>query len=87
MPMTSGEIPWNYFPQDPPGILITIQGWEKKAAFAPDAELKEDSALTSFEVQEKPAVAEVKVGVISILVHQLKQFRIQDLHKEKVAKG
>lgn len=27
------------------------------------------------------------MGVISILVHQFKQFGIQDLHKEKVVKG
>ncbi len=37
--------------------------------------------LTSFEVQEKPAVAEVEMGVISILMHELKQLWVKDLKK------
>lgn len=37
---------------------------------------------TSLEVQKEPAVAEVEVGVVSVLVHELKQLRIQDLYKK-----
>lgn len=33
-------------------------------------------AHTSLEVQEKPSVAEVEMGVITILVHQLKELRV-----------
>lgn len=36
-------------------------------------------ASTSFEVQQEPTVAEVEVGVVSVLLHQLKQLRIQNL--------
>lgn len=36
-------------------------------------------SLTSFEVQQKPPVAEVEVGVVSVLLHQLKQLRVQNL--------
>lgn len=35
--------------------------------------------ITSLEVQKKPAIAEVEVGIVSILLHQLKQLRVQDL--------
>lgn len=35
--------------------------------------------LTSFEIQEEPAIAEIEVGVVSILVHVLKQLRVQNL--------
>ena len=34
---------------------------------------------TSLEVQKEPAVAEVEVGVVSVLVHELKQLRVKDL--------
>lgn len=81
VPITSGESPRNYFPQKSTWNFNQDLEIKKAAAF------NADSPLTSFEVQEKPAVAEVKVGVISILVHQFKQFRIQDLHKEKAVKG
>ena len=38
--------------------------------------------LTSLEVEQKPAVAEVEVGVVSVLVHVLEEFWVQDLsHK------
>lgn len=42
-------------------------------------------AHTSLEVQEKPSVAEVEMGVITILVHQLKELRVQNLPRK--AKG
>lgn len=34
---------------------------------------------TSFKVEQKPPVAEVEVGVVPVLLHQLKQLRIQNL--------
>lgn len=34
---------------------------------------------TSFEVKQKPTIAEVEVSVVSILLHQLKQLRVQNL--------
>lgn len=34
---------------------------------------------TSFKVEQEPPVAEVEVGVVSVLLHQLKQLRIQNL--------
>lgn len=40
--------------------------------------------FTSLEVEEEPAVAEVEVGVVSVLVHQLKQLRVQDLCTEEI---
>lgn len=49
MPITSGEIPWNYFPQKSTWNFNQYLGI-KKAAFAPDAALDADSPLTSFEV-------------------------------------
>lgn len=36
-------------------------------------------AHTSLEVQEEPSVAEVEVSVITVLVHQLEELRVQDL--------
>lgn len=42
-------------------------------------------AHTSLEVQEKPSVAEVEVSVITVLVHQLKELRVQNLPSK--AKG
>lgn len=38
---------------------------------------------TSFEVEKKPAVTEVEVGVVSILLHKFKQLGVQDLFVEK----
>lgn len=38
-------------------------------------------ALTSLEVQEEPAVAEVEVCVVSVLLHQLKELRVQNLKR------
>lgn len=38
--------------------------------------------LTSFKVKKEPTVTEVEVSVVSILLHQLKQFRVQDLSME-----
>ena len=35
----------------------------------------------SFEVKQKPAIAKVKVGVVTIRMHQFKQFRIEDLNQ------
>ena len=35
---------------------------------------------TSLEVEKEPAVAEVEVSVVSVLMHVLKQFRVEDLH-------
>lgn len=35
--------------------------------------------ITSFEVEQKPAIAEVEVSVVSVLLHQLKQLRVQNL--------
>lgn len=81
MPVTLGE---NYFPQN---ILQTFTTNYKKSCICSTCGASRRLALTSFKVQEKPAVAEVKVGVISILVHQFKQFRIQDLHKDKDVEG
>lgn len=37
------------------------------------------SRATSFEVQQEPAIAEVEVSVVSVLLHQLKQLRVQNL--------
>lgn len=37
------------------------------------------SRITSFKVEQKPAIAEVKVSVVSVLLHQLKQLRVQNL--------
>lgn len=34
---------------------------------------------TSFEIQQEPAVAKVEVGVITVLMHQLEELRVQDL--------
>lgn len=38
-----------------------------------------DVFFTSLEVQKEPAVTEVEVSVISVLLHQFKQLRVQDL--------
>lgn len=38
--------------------------------------------FTSLEVQQEPAVAEVEVGVVSVLLHQFKQLRVQNLTSE-----
>lgn len=35
--------------------------------------------ITSFKVEQKPAIAEVEVSVVSVLLHQLKQLRVQNL--------
>ena len=40
-------------------------------------------SLTSLEVQQEPAVAEVEVGVVPVLVHQLKELRVQDLEVQR----
>lgn len=40
--------------------------------------------FTSLEVEEEPAVAEVEVGVVSVLVHQLEKLRVQDLCTEGI---
>lgn len=37
---------------------------------------------TSFEVEKKPTITEVEVSVVSVLLHQFKQLRIQNLLKE-----
>lgn len=42
---------------------------------------------TSFEVQQEPPVAEVEVGVVAVLLHQLKQLRIQNLLGRKRAEA
>lgn len=42
-------------------------------------------AHTSLEVQEKPSVAEVEMSVVTILVHQLEELRVQNLPRK--AKG
>lgn len=39
--------------------------------------------FTSLEIQQEPAVAEVEVSVIAILLHQFKQLRVQDLTGEE----
>lgn len=39
-------------------------------------------AHTSLEVQEKPSVAEVEMSVITILVHQLEELRVQNLPRK-----
>lgn len=36
-------------------------------------------SITSFEVKQKPAITEVEVSVVSVLLHQFKQLRVQDL--------
>lgn len=41
-----------------------------------------DVLFTSLEVQQEPAVTEVEVSVISVLLHQFKQLRVQDLTSE-----
>lgn len=43
------------------------------------------SAHTSLEVQEKPPVAEVEVSVVTVLVHQLEELRVQDLMRKAKA--
>ena len=43
--------------------------------------------LTSFEIQEKPSITEVKVGVVSILMHQFKHLGVQDLIQKKKTKA
>lgn len=35
--------------------------------------------ITSFEVEQKPTIAEVEVSIVSILLHQLKQLGVQNL--------
>ena len=35
--------------------------------------------LTSLEVEEEPAIAEVEVRVVAVLMHVLKQLGVQDL--------
>ena len=42
------------------------------------------SVLTSLEVEQEPPVAEVEVGVVPILVHQLKHLTVQDLKGKKI---
>jgi len=37
------------------------------------------SAVTSFEVEQKPSVTEVEVSVVAVLSHVVKQLRVQDL--------
>lgn len=37
------------------------------------------SRKTSFKVQQEPAIAEVEVSVVSVLLHQLKELRVQNL--------
>ena len=39
--------------------------------------------FTSFKVQQEPPVTEVEVSVVSVLLHQLKQLRIQDLNRNR----
>ena len=36
---------------------------------------------TSLEIQEEPAVAEVKMGIVAVRLHQLEQLGVQDLNK------
>lgn len=38
--------------------------------------------FTSLEVQQEPAVTEVEVSVVSVLLHQLEQLRVQNLPSE-----
>lgn len=38
---------------------------------------------TSLKIQKEPAVAEVEMGVVPVLVHQLKQLRVQNLFGRK----
>lgn len=38
--------------------------------------LHSPSRLTSLKVQQEPAIAEVEVSVVSVLLHQLKQLRV-----------
>lgn len=37
--------------------------------------------ITSFKIQQEPAITEVEVGVVTVLMHQLKQLRVQDLRR------
>lgn len=39
--------------------------------------------FTSLEIQQEPAVAEVEVSVITILLHQFKQLRVQYLTSDE----
>lgn len=41
--------------------------------------------FTSLEVQQEPPVTEVEVSVISVLLHQLEQLRVQDLPSHRTA--
>lgn len=52
--------------------------WLKRACEIKHLEMAE-FPITSFEVKQKPAIAEVEVSVVSILLHQLKQLRVQNL--------
>jgi len=36
-------------------------------------------AVTSFEVEQKPSIAEVEVSVVAVLSHVVKQLRVQYL--------
>lgn len=38
-------------------------------------------SITSFKIQQEPAIAEVEVGVVTVLMHQLKELGVQDLQR------
>jgi hypothetical protein len=40
------------------------------------------AGLTSFEIEKKPAIAEVEMSVVAVLTHVFKQLWIKDLNTE-----
>lgn len=44
--------------------------------------MRNPNDLTSLKVQEEPPVTEVKVGVVSVLLHKLKEFRVKNLQNK-----
>lgn len=50
------------------------------STYKPEVEV--DVWLTSLEVQQEPAVTEVEMSVVSVLLHQFEQLRVQNLTSE-----
>jgi len=49
--------------------------------------MHDEVKLTPLEVQQEPAVAEVEVSVVSVLLHELEQLRVQDLRSGENVNG
>lgn len=55
-------------------VDISVQQNTEQFTVLHNSKLYAQNIITSFKVQQEPAIAEVKVSVISILVHQFKKF-------------